>query len=327
MVLTSITSAAETASPTPALAPSDRSIFTVTVENDFISNNDRLYTSGVRFANLLPEGKTLSLVDSTLGLFMKNDPSARHRYEVALGQQLFTPSDLDSDTLITDDRPYAAWLYAATGFTQIDNNVVDQVELSFGMVGPAALGEETQDLIHNFIDARIPNGWDNQLENEPTLQLVMQRSWLLLHEAETGPVQVDLMPFVGGIVGNVYTAANAGAAFSIGSKSKRSYGSPRLGLTLPGNGYFNSSPGAFSWQIFSSVNGAYMARNLFLDGNTFRDSPYSIVKKKTLAEYQIGVQIVWGYNRFSFVNITRSKEFESQDKAETYGAFSYSRAY
>ncbi|MDQ8205107.1 lipid A deacylase LpxR family protein [Pelagicoccus sp. SDUM812003] len=302
-----------------------KEIVTVTMENDVVSNADRHYTSGLRVARLLKNGGEPDWMRRVLRR-IAGDESPLYRYEVAFGQQLYTPEDLLAEERIEGDRPYAGWIYASIGRVERRGRVVDQVELSLGVVGPAALGEETQKLVHEFFASKDPQGWDNQLENEPTLQLYGQRNWWLLRGARTGPVQWDLVPYAGGAIGNVHLYANGGVTVSVGVGDRERFGTPRLGMLLPGNGYFTQGDG-MTWQLFASAGGAAIGRNLFLDGNTFRSETSTVEKERFVSEAQIGLQFIWGNNRLSFVHVYRSKEFERQERAESYGALSYSLAY
>jgi len=62
-----------------------------------------------------------------------------------------------------------------------------------------------------------------------------------------------------------------------------------------------------------------MARNLFLDGNSIRDS-HSVNKKSLVADLQFGFAYHFSDMRISFVQLIRSPEFEGQDKLSQYGA-------
>ena len=62
-----------------------------------------------------------------------------------------------------------------------------------------------------------------------------------------------------------------------------------------------------------------MARNIFLNGNTLRDS-HSVDKKEFVADLQLG--IAWHFRdmRISFVQMFRSREFDGQPEPTQYGA-------
>ena len=67
-----------------------------------------------------------------------------------------------------------------------------------------------------------------------------------------------------------------------------------------------------------------MARNIFLDGNSFRSS-HGVEKKHFLGGLQIGAVLsLWGTARLSLTHIIRSREFDEQDSFNQFSAFSLS---
>jgi len=62
-----------------------------------------------------------------------------------------------------------------------------------------------------------------------------------------------------------------------------------------------------------------MARNIFLDGNTFRDC-HSVDKKEFVTDLQLGVAWHFKDMRISFVQMFRSREFEGQPDPTQHGA-------
>jgi len=54
------------------------------------------------------------------------------------------------------------------------------MEIQLGIVGPASFAEETQSLVHELLASQRPNGWDNQLKNEPGLAIIYERKLRLL---------------------------------------------------------------------------------------------------------------------------------------------------
>ncbi|EDY84352.1 hypothetical protein VDG1235_3983 [Verrucomicrobiia bacterium DG1235] len=309
-----------------SLVREDFGLTTVTIENDVVSNTDRHYTSGLRVAHLLArsnEPEWLKRLGEKLGSKVLFED---RRFEYAFGQHIYTPEDTSLEVPQPSDRPYAGWLYASTGIVTRRNRTIDQVEVSFGVVGPWALAEETQNLVHRWIGSKESLGWEYQLRNEPTLQLFAQRNYWLVRRKKAGPLVWDVVPHFGAALGNVFVYSNCGLTVSAGSGNEENFGSPRLGLLLPGTGYFAPGNG-FSWQVFASLEGGIMGRNLFLDGNTFRGDSPSVDRENYVGEAQIGVQAVFGRNRLSFVQIQRTREFATQEDSESYGALSYSYAF
>ena len=146
------------------------------LENDLFSNTDEGYTNGLRAAWVSPdvsdylEDETLPSwirsVNRRLTFFHQNREGLKRNLIFSLGQTLYTPHDLNRVDVVEDDRPYAAWLFASMGYQTRGERQMDTLEFSLGMVGPAALGQPSQDFIHKIRGFETFKGWDNQLNNE-----------------------------------------------------------------------------------------------------------------------------------------------------------------
>lgn len=304
--------------------------YTFEIENDRIANTDRHYTTGMR-ASWVSDKAT----DSPLwakNLLDKIYPLAdlrAGRVGLSLGQNIYTPEDIHTRALVVDDRPYAGWLYGGiSAYAETtrstsgrDMDVLDTVELNFGVVGPMALGEQVQNNFHDLINVRRANGWDNQLENEPAILFIAERRWRP-EPVSAGGVEADIIPHVGLGLGNVMTLANAGATFRIGQDLHVDYGPPHVRPTLSGMAAVEAGTD-FAWYLFAGVEGRFVAHNMFLDGNTFASS-HSIDKKPFVADLQLGAAIVVHDIRLAFTHVSRTREFEGQRRADRYGSASIS---
>jgi lipid A 3-O-deacylase len=68
---------------------------------------------------------------------------------VSVVQTLYTSRRRLTGDPPRDDRPYAAHLGAALSLHVADDGSLGMAELSLGVVGPGALGEQAQDLAHD----------------------------------------------------------------------------------------------------------------------------------------------------------------------------------
>ena len=66
-----------------------------------------------------------------------------------------------------------------------------------------------------------------------------------------------------------------------------------------------------------------MARNIFLDGNTFVDS-HSVDKEPFVGDFQAGISFTFGDARLSYTYIVRTQEFDKQDQPDQFGSFNLS---
>ncbi len=127
------------------------SVFNVLIENDVFSNTDRHYTSGVMFNYIsgINEGPRRL---QKLGIrFPGIEPDDAMHVSVSLGHEIYTPTNIVATQLLEDDRPYAGYLYLATGFTTQNKDETESWRISFGLVGPGARAEVIQNNLHRAI--------------------------------------------------------------------------------------------------------------------------------------------------------------------------------
>ena len=135
----------------------------------------------------------------------------------------------------------------------------------------------------------------------------------------------DIDPHVGAAVGNVYDYVNAGAVARIGFPLPDDYGPVRIEPNTAGSNWLEPT-GAIGAYAFAGVDGRAIARNIFLDGNTW-DHSRSVSKEPFVGDLQLGAAIT-SYNwRLTFTHVFRSKEFEHQHYTEQFGAINLSYRY
>lgn len=319
-----VSSGTEAATPPENLK--DGGFWSIQFENDLWgSGDDRFYSHGTEISYLSlkrPPG-WLTRLGEGVPLFKTGDVSA---VQYSIGQKIFTPQDTERRTLITDDRPYAGWLY---GSVNLMSRYVDEPNLqvgnflgiTIGIVGPSSQAEDIQRGFHDLIGVDKPNGWDNQLKNEPGLLLTYTRRWQYFHPLG-GSVEFETSPHLVAALGNVYTYAGAGMMLRLGKGLRNDISPPNIRPGFPGVPYFHPSDQA-SWYFFAGAEGRAMARNIFLDGNSFRDS-HSVDKKPFVTDVQFGFALHYHYMRFALSNVWRSREFEGQDDHVQFGAINVS---
>ncbi|MCP1335556.1 lipid A deacylase LpxR family protein [Futiania mangrovi] len=309
----------------PGVRAGENGTLSFVLENDLFYDADRHYTNGVRATWLSPRRERSSLAVRAARLFPLFPLSGAVRTEYAVGQNMYTPTDITLANPPLDDRPYAGWTYASVGLVAETGRRLDQLSLSLGIVGPASLADETQRIVHEITGADTPRGWHTQLRNEPAVLLAYQRSWRGYVSDTFHGLGVDVTPHLGVALGNVFTYANGGLTVRFGERLPLDYGPPRIQPSLPGSGFFIPS-GGFSWYLFAGVEGRAVARNIFLDGNTFRDSR-SVDRKVLVGDLQYGLAVMWDGVRLAYTHVMRTKEFDGQDTPTDFGAFSVSVAF
>ncbi len=310
------------------LHDSDQSgYWSVQVENDvFGTSTDRFYTNGVQF-NYIQRDKTITwlekLVDK-LPLFVRTDKKGRG---YAFGQKMFTPENTGITELIEKDRPYAGWLYGSASVASLMKNTADYrkinaVEFTLGIVGPSSLGEQAQNGFHDLIGVPHANGWDNQLRDELGLVVTYVRKSEHFRYMKNS-LEYSWSPHKVLALGNVYSYAGAGMMVRFGRNLRNDIGPPNISPGFPGNAFFNPTKEGSSWYLFAGIEGRAMARNIFLDGNTFKDS-HSVDKKPLVFDLQYGIAYQRGKVRLSYSQVLRSKEFYGQKDESLFGAVNIS---
>ncbi len=310
------------------------------VENDLFSETDQDYTSGLRASWVSPDiadylddpalPKWIESINKRLVFFHKQKAGLQRNLIFSLGQTIYTPQDLTRTDLIVDDRPYAAGLVASLGYQTRTDDQLDTLETRFGVVGPAAQGQRAQDFIHDVRGFEKFQGWDNQLRNEPGVIFIWEhkrkRTHLYNPNSRFG---FDAIGHGGVAVGNVRTYMNAGAELRLGWSIPSDFGTSAL---RPGGD--NSTPAAIwdprattdrRWgaHAFVAFDVRLIARDIFLDGNTIRDS-HGVDKRPVVADAAAGFSFIYGGAKFSYAQIFRSREFDLQDSAHSYGSLAFS---
>lgn len=300
----------------------DKGIFNLVWENDIFGGTDQNYTNGVRFAWLSSEENTPAWARWTANNLAPFERNGHKRISIALGQSMYTPDDPDARNVIAGDRPYAGWLYGTVGMVSDTGEILENMAVTVGMVGPAALAEPTQDFVHDLTDSPHFNGWDNQLDNEPGLIVSYERKWRSIAEFSPFGLGADVTPHVGMNLGNIHTDASVGTTFRLGYDLPQDYGPPRIRPSLPGSDFFIPTQ-SLSGYLFAGVEGRAVGRNIFLDGNTFNGGP-SVDKEWMVGSLQLGAALTYGDARVSYTHVFMTDEFKTQDKPAQFGAVTLS---
>jgi lipid A 3-O-deacylase len=314
------------------LPPQESGRFTLIEENDALMPRptDRWYTQGLELNYLSAPIAWTGAAAFLPGTYLDPGSFRTQRFELVLGQSIFTPEDLRLNPPDPRDRPYAGWLYAGAGlYQETDHRSLDHLQLLVGVIGPAALGEQVQNGFHDLISGINSQvtaaGWGSQLKNEPGVVLSYEHKWRF-GTPLGGGFAVDVIPEIGVTGGNVFTYGEAGAMIRLGRNLNADYGPARIKPAMSGTTWFDPSQlqGPVGWYFFIGAQGRAVARNIFLDGNSFTDS--ARVQKETLqADLSGGLSFFWAdLAKVDFVLTWRSKEFVGQSEPDRYGGVNIS---
>jgi hypothetical protein len=281
------------------------------IENDSFGNGtDRYYTNGIKLGGGVNADRVIERLLQTPArnvLERISDHLGEVHVGLFLGQNLYTPRRITIAQPQPLDRPWAAWLYVGGVAQSVMGNRLQTVELDLGMVGPAALGKPVQTEWHKLVDADQPQGWGNQLRNEPGVLLAYLEKW------RYGPATgVQAVPHFGATVGNVMTLARAGGIVRAG-QNMSGFGPDTIepgGAMLQRTRLTDSQSrnGGREWYLFTGIDARMVGRNIFLDGNTFRDSP-SVDRRPFVYDFKAGLSMRFAPVRVSLTHVQRSPEF------------------
>ena len=250
---------------------------TVELENDILYKTDQRYTHGTKI--------TYEYND----LFW------------SIGQNIYTPTDITSETAITNDRPYSGTLYMSLKGTKQweDRDIFHQLELTIGVAGGPSLAEETQILMHEAFDAREPMGWEYQVDD----MLLLQGSLKVFGEVLTTKY-LNLRVFVGGDLGTVITRGGFGGNIIAGYNIPHNLHKPII-----------SKRSNFSLYAF----GEAFEQHVFF--NKLLESDYTdITTVDSVLNIRAGVGISYKGVDLRYAYVIRTREFVEQVDSSKYGS-------
>lgn len=298
----------------PALAaPTEdpTGIFTFQVENDAASTQkgttDRYYTSGLRLGYT---SGTNAVPDALAGLGRAVWGDGVQRISLDISQSIFTPRNTQISPPNPRDRPYAGYLNATLGLLHDSDNARSLLALTLGVVGPSALGRQVQNGFHDVIGDRENRGWSSQLKDEPAIELLAERTYRL-PIAQFYGVETDVLPALTVGVGTVRDYVQAGFNVRLGQGLGSDFGAPRIRPGLSGSdAYTPTRP--LAWYVFAGADGQAVARDVFLDGSTFRARSPSVDKRAFLGEFQVGLAAMFYGVRVTYTQVFQTESFKGQ---------------
>lgn len=305
-------------------------------ENDTFAGTDENYTNGALISWTSPALKHYREDTSAGGLGgMFDDISwtgggdyERH-VAISIGQQMYTPVDVRNPNLVVNERPYAGWLYAGFGIIWQNARVKNSLIFNLGVVGPWSYAEETQKAVHRNLGQNYPQGWGNQLRNEIGINAAYEKKWRIRDREDSAGLDWDLLPYFGASLGNVNTSANIGTEARFGYNLPDDFGSGGIAETASTPTAISDPRFAKPWRhafgihLFARAEGRGVLRNIFLDGNTFRDS-HSVDKYPFVADLSAGLGVNWKNTKLTYAFTWRSREFKGQEHGQLFSSIALS---
>jgi lipid A 3-O-deacylase len=299
----------------------NRPSFNLVTENDsFISiSGDRHYTNGIYLS--WTSASRAGAESFARAFMLPGAKNASWRTGYFLGQAIFTPENLNAFVPPANDRPYAGWLFGGARLYRDSGDRLDKVEVTLGLTGPVALGSDVQKAWHAaFIPgAAHPNGWHAQLRDEAGLVLSEQRIWRV--SLSRGPLEAEILPETNVSLGNVYDYAGAGAMLRFGQNLAADWGPPRIAPAQQGSDF--QAVDKLAWYVFGGAEARAVARNLFLEGNSFHTGPH-VSKNTFVGDFNAGAALLFPHARVTASYTHRTGEFRGQKGDDELGSLSVS---
>src|SRR5688572_14171866 len=135
----------------------------ITLENDRWGDGaDRHYTHGTRLTrSSAATPRWIRKIAAPMRCLACTDPRG---LELQFGQEIYTPENIWSSAVVANDRPYAGWAYGSVTLhgerdaTRGRRKAVNALTFELGVIGPAALADRTQALLHRKRDFPAARG-------------------------------------------------------------------------------------------------------------------------------------------------------------------------
>lgn len=262
--------------------------FNGSFENDVFApvggrHSDDDYSNGVRFEYLF---------DNKLGL--------------ALGQSMYTPADLTIATNQIGERQYAGYLYLEGSYRRTDTEFG---ALQIGFIGENSYAEETQKLIHKWINSREPKGWANQVKGHGVeAQAYYKWMWHLIKSD-----YYYLCPALTLSGGSVNAMATPGLFNYICFNYVPTYmdGLPYTETRSAKDHTHSWIPSAY---LFVGADCDIVGYNYFLDA-----SESSVDKEYVVGEFSAGIGMQIKNVLLKFTYILRTRDYEQQEHHADFG--------
>ena len=271
------------------------------IANDFMFDSDNQFTNGF---SVQKHSTTSSDIDDLQGAAAFGKSLARHilpqrdglvyRKGLRIGQNMATPDEIENPDIILDDVPYHGLLAAESSWIAFNDTDFTGFAMTFGLVGEYSGAEAVQKAVHSLIDATDPEGWDNQLDHEPVINVYfMKKKKIWNTPTFDTALNFDVA------VGNYHTGVNAGAEIRIGRKPDGFTVIPDpLGRNMAydatlgrqdgrAEAYFTLTARAWAWGVFMPLEG-----NIFRSGNEWTDNN-TIDPENVVGQAIAGFHFVW----------------------------------
>lgn len=296
-----------------------KSAFSVYIDNDSQrlkpnGNTDRHYTHGTKLVYVTqPDWQWLD--EFSTWYFGDETKPVETAVGYFLGQDIYTPSHIDDPSSRPSiDRVYAGWLYTGMFAQRATDDMLDHFELSVGVIGPSSLADQAQEKIHKWFHGVRPNGWENQLGDEPAIDITFLRQQRFTEGLLKPTDSTDVIADYGFTVGSVNRFAQAGITGRWGFNLGNTFGPGRLSIPA-GVSLLRKDTTSQSGYLFARVGAKAVQYNRFLSG---------VDAEPFIGELQVGVVYQYKHFDISYSQTHMTQEYEGQTGIDSYGTLAVS---
>lgn len=222
---------------------------------------------------------------------------------LTLGQSIFTPRR-DASVPLPGERPYAGWLFVATGAQAVRGARARAIDVTVGVTGPPSGAEVVQEGIHRLLGNRAQVGWRHQVPSRLAVAVDVSQEHASGHSVGAWG-RVTAVVGAGASAGTLRSALSAEARVELGGAGAR--------LWRPSDGALARPLG---WYVRTGVRQELVGHDVLLTGgrNGARASLLPLVGQGELCAGARGRRVDLRY-----CQTWRGREYRAQPGAHAYG--------
>ncbi|MFT5582198.1 MAG: lipid A 3-O-deacylase [Psychromonas sp.] len=264
-------------------------------DNDLFAGQDQNYSQGFRF-----DYSNVFFSKNPLNKFVIGKEDENTQYGMSVLHQVYTPEAIEEKAVQFGDRPYAAMLFLEMYKSTLIPTQKMKVSSGFsaGIIGQSAFGKAMQTTIHKASNGIKPEGWDNQMRNQPVFNYNAGIENEFFRYKNIFAAYTDIF----GNIGNLTTNAIGGVTFVLGKT----------------NSLFTESTSDFQIYLFSRPAAQFVLYDASINGAWLNDEIYRIAFSNTnrfVSTHNFGlvIQSKKVFFEFSFTQI--SQEIKTAENA------------
>ncbi|BBM64243.1 exonuclease [Vibrio alfacsensis] len=248
----------------PVAIASTKSTISFTLDNDGIFGVDQDYTNGI-FLSYATEQLRRDAEWRWLSLNESSNQTNVDKIELVLGHKMWTPSDIEADYPLVNDRPYAGYLHTEINYLTLTADRAVRYNFTIGATGESSLSDKAQDIVHGITGSTDPQGWEYQIDDEIAFS-VGYRAFNKLMRSEASTQQWEITNVTDINAGNFRSDISQGVMFRWGTNLANSIGAANISVESP----FHASmiaKSTSSWFLFTGFEGRYRFNDITIEGD------------------------------------------------------------